>query len=786
MLPLLPLPLLLLPLLWGGSLQEQQQPGRGIQMQESVSVQEGGCTIVPCSFPSSMKSLYPSSKIYINWYQSQYNPSNLELVATNDPERQVNRETESRFFLMDPRANNCSLSIRDVRKSDAGTYIFRVEKEYFVRYTYQEKKLTLQVTDLTQKPDIHIWGPLESGRPTQLSCSLPGSCEGGRPLIFSWVGSALHSLNTHNLRSSVLTFTPKPWDHSTKVTCLVTLAGPGVTTQKTIRLNVSYGPQNLTIGMAFRNLTALKVLQTTSLLILEGESLRLLCEADSNPPAQLSWFRRSPALNAGQVSSTAVLELPRVGTGEEGRFTCQARHPLGSRSISLSLSVVYPPRLLGPSCSWEDEGLNCSCSSRAQPAPSLRWRFGEGLLEWNPSNASYMVTSSSAGPWANSSLSLRAGLSSGLRLSCEAANVHGAQSASVLLLPAQAACECRAVPGALGGAGAMVLLSLCLCLISFCMMKFRRKRPARGQKVTNDEDPVMATVTWGSPQNPQPDRPPDQLSPMEDASPSGEEQDTPYANLRFHRGEPCEAQDKEATSTCVYSEIKKTNLTQKPDIHIRAPLESGRPTQLSCSLPGSCEGGRPLRFSWVGDALDSLNPDALRSSALTFTPKPSDDGTKVTCRVTLAGSRVTTQKTIWLNVSYPPQLLGPSCSWEDESLSCSCSSQAQPAPSLRWRLGEGLLEENRSKASYTVTSSSAGPWANSSLSLRAGLSSGLRLSCEARNVHEVQSASVLLLPGHQPGEQQGSWPLILTLIRGALMGVGFLLTYGLTWLYYTR
>ncbi|XP_023605242.1 sialic acid-binding Ig-like lectin 14 [Myotis lucifugus] len=35
-------------------------------------------------------------------------------------------------------------------------------------------------------------------------------------------------------------------------------------------------------------------------------------------------------------------------------------------------------------------------------------------------------------------------------------------------------------------------------------------------------------------------------------------------------------------------------------------------------------------------------------------------------------------------------------------------------------------------------------------------------------------------------EQQGSWPLVLTLIRGALMGAGFLLTYVLTWLYYTR
>ena len=86
---------------------------------------------------------------------------------------------------------------------------------------------------------------------------------------------------------------------------------------------------------------AFKILQNTSSLpTLEGESLRLLCVADSNPPAQLSWFRGSRALNTVLISRTAILELPHVGAGEEGQFTCQARHPLGSQSISLSLSVV--------------------------------------------------------------------------------------------------------------------------------------------------------------------------------------------------------------------------------------------------------------------------------------------------------------------------------------------------------------------------------------------------------------------------------------------------------------
>ena len=86
---------------------------------------------------------------------------------------------------------------------------------------------------------------------------------------------------------------------------------------------------------------------------------------------------------------------------------------------------------------------------------------------------------------------------------------------------------------------------------------------------------------------------------------------------------------------------------------------------------------------------------------------------------------------------------------------CSCSSRAQPSPSLHWRLGEGLLERNHSNASYTVTSSSVGPWANSSLSLRMGFSTSLRLSCEAGNVYGFQSGTVLLLRGQGPAEGRG-------------------------------
>nr|KAF6274988.1 hypothetical protein mMyoMyo1_017482 [Myotis myotis] len=434
---MVPLLLLLLPLLWGGSL--QQHPGYELRVQESVTVQEGLCVHVPCSF-YPWNSWYSSSELYTYWYRNGDKTNHDDPVASSNPDKEVKTETQGRFLLADPTTNNCSLDIRDAKRSDSGRYFFRVERGKSVRFNYQKKMLDLQVTE---KPHIQIREPLESGHPTELACSLPGACEGGLPLTFSWEGATVDLLDPQTLSSSVLTFTPSPRDHGTNVTCQVKWEGSWWTTQRTIQLNVSYAPGNLTIGVSFRNDTAFKNLQNTSLSILEGEALRLLCEADSNPPAKLSWFRRSPGLNATLLSSTAILELPRVGPAQEGEFTCQARHPLGFQRVSLSLSVVYPPQLLGPSCSWEDQGLHCSCSSRAQPAPSLRWRLGAGLLEGNHSNASQVVTSISEGPWTNSSLSLHEGLSRDLRLSCEARNVHGAQSASVLLLPGSPhSCRC--------------------------------------------------------------------------------------------------------------------------------------------------------------------------------------------------------------------------------------------------------------------------------------------------------------------------------------------------------
>ncbi|XP_020024627.1 sialic acid-binding Ig-like lectin 5 isoform X2 [Castor canadensis] len=549
------LALLLLPLLWAGSL--QVNPGYELKVAESVTVQEGLCILVHChfSYPWPRRNYYTSSPPYIYWFldgDTIYD----EPVATNNQNREVKTETRDRFHLVqDIRNNNCSLHITDARKGDSGHYVFRVERGSDVKYTYRDKKLTLRVTALTEKPVIHFLEPLQSGRLSQLRCSVPGSCQGSTSLTFSWRGNVIKMMDPSTLQTSELSLSPRPQDHNTSLTCQVNLHD--VTTERTIWLNVSYAPQNLSISH-LRNGTGPKMLQNTSLLtIQEGHALQLQCVVDSNPPAKLSWFRGSSTLNSS-ISNSGILKLSPSRIEDEGKITCHAQNALGNQTVSLNLSVLYDLQLLGPSCSWDAEDLHCNCSSRAWPPPSLHWRLGEVLLEGNSSNASFTVTSNSAGPWANSSLRLHRELSPGMKLHCEAQNVRRAHSVTVLLLPGKSVSRPGSlqVLSALGGAGTMALLCLCMCLIFICIVKVHRHQAAVRSKGMDDEDPVMDSVPWGSRQESWPDSQGDQASSTGDALPLGEQQDLHYASLSFHGIKPQELQDMKATSTTEYSEIK--------------------------------------------------------------------------------------------------------------------------------------------------------------------------------------------------------------------------------------
>ncbi|XP_030677782.1 sialic acid-binding Ig-like lectin 10 isoform X3 [Nomascus leucogenys] len=117
--------------------------------------------------------------------------------------------------------------------------------------------------------------------------------------------------------------------------------------QRALDLSVQYPPENLRVMVSQANRTVLENLGNgTSLPVLEGQSLRLVCVTHSSPPARLSWTRGGQTVGPSQPSDPGVLELPRIQMEHEGEFTCHAWHPLGSQHVSLSLSVHYKKGLI--------------------------------------------------------------------------------------------------------------------------------------------------------------------------------------------------------------------------------------------------------------------------------------------------------------------------------------------------------------------------------------------------------------------------------------------------------
>ncbi|XP_023398982.1 sialic acid-binding Ig-like lectin 8 isoform X5 [Loxodonta africana] len=120
----------------------------------------------------------------------------------------------------------------------------------------------------------------------------------------------------------------------------------------------------------------------SSLPILEGESLRLLCVADGNPLATQSWVRGRRPVSPSEPWDPSVLELHRIQKEDEGEVTCRAQNRLGSQHVSLRLSVLCALKLVrqqgnvnvGENLfrrpSWELASPPCSFSV---PASSSSW-----------------------------------------------------------------------------------------------------------------------------------------------------------------------------------------------------------------------------------------------------------------------------------------------------------------------------------------------------------------------------------------------------------------------------
>ncbi|XP_025223062.1 sialic acid-binding Ig-like lectin 10 isoform X5 [Theropithecus gelada] len=337
------LPLLLSSLLGGSQATDESF---WIRVEESVTVLEGLCVSVPCSFNYPSRGWTESTPAYGYWFKAgtETETSKDAPVATNDQNREVEMSTQGRFQLTgDPGKRSCSLVIRDAQMWDAAWYFFRVERGTYVRYNFKNNGFLLKVT--------------------------------------------------------VLSFMPSPQDHDTDLTCHVDFSRKGVSAQRTVRLRVAYAPRDLVISIFRDNTSALELQPQGNVPYLEaqkGQFLRLLCAADSQPPATLSWVLQDRVLSLSHPwgPRTLGLELPGVKAADSGRYTCRAENRLGSQQRALDLSVQYPPENLRVMVSQanrtvlenlgngtslpvlEGQSLRLVCVTHSSPPARLSWTQG--------------------------------------------------------------------------------------------------------------------------------------------------------------------------------------------------------------------------------------------------------------------------------------------------------------------------------------------------------------------------------------------------------------------------
>ena len=122
--------------------------------------------------------------------------------------------------------------------------------------------------------------------------------------------------------------------------------------------------------------------ESPHLEVQKGQSLRLLCTADSLPLATLSWTLQDRVLSwSHPLGSTALeLALPRVKAEDAGRYTCRAENRLGFLSRSLDLSVQCECDQQGPGLRGQGGGKGAGgrvpeLHGDLEPQANLRFCF---------------------------------------------------------------------------------------------------------------------------------------------------------------------------------------------------------------------------------------------------------------------------------------------------------------------------------------------------------------------------------------------------------------------------
>ncbi|XP_026108201.1 B-cell receptor CD22-like [Carassius auratus] len=130
----------------------------------------------------------------------------------------------------------------------------------------------------------------------------------------------------------------------------------------------SYPPRNVSVSIS------------SSGVIVEGDSVTLICSSDSNPPAEMSWFKGGTFVGSGRIYS-----ISNISSDHSGEYKCKSRNKHGEKdSDTVTLNVMYSPKNVSVSVNGsgeivEGDSVTLICSSDSNP-PALNFSWFKGEM----------------------------------------------------------------------------------------------------------------------------------------------------------------------------------------------------------------------------------------------------------------------------------------------------------------------------------------------------------------------------------------------------------------------
>ncbi|XP_078092166.1 sialic acid-binding Ig-like lectin 13 [Mustelus asterias] len=255
-----------------------------VLLPEVVETVIGSCAVIECTFDGQVNNTNLTA-LWIKMGSGPLQPGATAIFDSKDPMRQQENCVGRSLFTGNIGEGECSLLIRDIRKSDEGTYQFILK----FRDNSQEQAADHSMVNISvlEKPHISGSGEMIVGQKKSLTCSVRHNCPNDNiqvkwrrynlslplPWYISDEASNRDERGGYRTVLSELTLIPSSHHHQAVLGCSILIDGFAISTPRIITLEIEYKPTIITGPLCTKS----------------ENGTDCTCSADANPLANMTW-----------------------------------------------------------------------------------------------------------------------------------------------------------------------------------------------------------------------------------------------------------------------------------------------------------------------------------------------------------------------------------------------------------------------------------------------------------------------------------------------------------------